>query len=352
DEYWRFTDPQAVTANVAEAAGFAAPHLTAETSAHVEIIPLSQALKSDQSWVTDVYGQIEATAHTPVRRPLAALVAAFATDGQAIRVTGDGGQLVIDHAARQTAALSHSVITVEAGASLTLIEIGAPPSGALTLIEADLADGASLHHIRLQDAAQTGVSHVFVRIGANATYQGFTLGAQGKALRNESVLTLAGAAGRAHIAAAWIGQGDAHHDDTVFITHAAPHCESRQVFRSVLGRGAVTAFQGKILVEQIAQKTDGYQLSQALLLDEDAQFLGKPELEIYADDVKCSHGSTTGSIDETSLYYLRSRGVPERQARHLLVLAFLNGTLDEVADPALRDMLETRISALSEAYLA
>ena len=90
----------------------------------------------------------------------------------------------------------------------------------------------------------------------------------------------------------------------------AERCESRQVFKKVLKNGAVGVFQGKILVKPGAQKTDGYQISQALLLDEDSQFLAKPELEIYADDVKCSHGSTSGAIDETALFYLRSRGVP------------------------------------------
>ena len=96
----------------------------------------------------------------------------------------------------------------------------------------------------------------------------------------------------------------------MFITHRGERCESRQVFKNVLKNGATGVFQGKILVKQGAQKTDGYQISQALLLDENAQFLAKPELEIYADDVKCSHGSTTGAIDETALFYLRSRGIP------------------------------------------
>ena len=94
----------------------------------------------------------------------------------------------------------------------------------------------------------------------------------------------------AHVAGAAIGDGDFHHDDTVFITHDALRCESRQVFKKVLRNGAVGVFQGKILVKKDAQKTDGYQISQSLLLDGDSQFLAKPELEIYADDVVCSHG--------------------------------------------------------------
>ena len=129
------------------------------------------------------------------------------------------------------------------------------------------------------------------------------------------------------------------------MAHNAPGCESRQVYKKVLRHGAVGVFQGKILVDRLAQKTDGYQISQALLLDEDAQFLAKPELEIYADDVKCSHGSTSGEIDATQLYYLRARGIPEAEAKMLLVLAFLAEALDEISDPDLAGDLRDRLEA-------
>jgi Fe-S cluster assembly protein SufD len=121
------------------------------------------------------------------------------------------------------------------------------------------------------------------------------------------------------------------------------NCESRQVFKKVLSNGATGVFQGKILVKQGAQKTDGYQISQSLLLDEDSQFLAKPELEIYADDVACSHGSTSGAIDEDALYYLRARGVPKRKAQDLLVLAFLAEAVDEIEAEDLREAILTRI---------
>jgi Fe-S cluster assembly protein SufD len=115
------------------------------------------------------------------------------------------------------------------------------------------------------------------------------------------------------------------------------------VFKKVLKNGAVGVFQGKILVKPGAQKTDGYQISQSLLLDGDSQFLAKPELEIYADDVACSHGSTSGAIDEEGLFYLRSRGVPEREAVSLLTLAFLAEALDEIEDSRLSDDLLERL---------
>jgi len=162
-------------------------------------------------------------------------------------------------------------------------------------------------------------------------------------LRNEAVVWLNGKGGSAHIAGAAMGDGAFHHDDTVFVTHAAPDCESRQVFKKVLRNGAVGVFQGKILVDQIAQLTDGYQISQSLLLDETSQFLAKPELEIYADDVKCSHGSTSGEIDADQLFYLRARGLPLDDAQGLLVLAFLAEALEEIDSNELADDMRHRL---------
>jgi Fe-S cluster assembly protein SufD len=158
------------------------------------------------------------------------------------------------------------------------------------------------------------------------------------------VLELTGDDASAHVAGACVGDRDFHHDDTVFVTHGAERCESRQVFKKVLKNGAVGVFQGKILVRQGAQKTDGYQISQALLLDEDSQFLTKPELEIYADDVKCSHGSTCGAVDPTALFYLTSRGVPRSEAEALLVLAFVDEAIQEIEDEGLADEIRGRLA--------
>ena len=116
----------------------------------------------------------------------------------------------------------------------------------------------------------------------------------------------------------------------------------------MLRNGATGVFQGKILVKEGAQKTDGYQISQSLLLDDDAQFLAKPELEIYADDVACSHGSTSGAIDETALFYLRARGVPQGAATDLLTLAFLAEAVEEIEDEALRDEIVGRLTGWLE----
>jgi Fe-S cluster assembly protein SufD len=162
------------------------------------------------------------------------------------------------------------------------------------------------------------------------------------------VIELTGDDAVAHVAGASVGDGDFHHDDTVFITHDAQRCESRQVFKKVLRNGATGVFQGKILVKPDAQKTDGYQISQSLLLDDDSQFLAKPELEIYADDVACSHGSTSGAIDEEALFYLKARGVPHAIATDLLTLAFLAEAVDEIESEELSEELLGRMESWLE----
>ena len=207
-------------------------------------------------------------------------------------------------------------------------------------MEVFLDEGASLEHIRAQgrDHDRLAVTHVFADIKESAKFKSFTLSANGMLTRNECVLTLSGDECAAHVAGASVGDGKSfHHDDTVFITHDAVACESRQVFKKVLRNGATGVFQGKILVKEGAQKTDGYQISQSLLLDEDSQFLAKPELEIYADDVACSHGSTSGAIDEEALFYLCSRGISKNDAADMLTLAFLAEAVEEIENDKIAD---------------
>ena len=134
-----------------------------------------------------------------------------------------------------------------------------------------------------------------------------------------------------------------HIDNTVFVTHDAVDCESRQVFKNVLAGQARGIFQGKIFVREGAQKTDGYQISQAVLLDDGAEFSAKPELEIYADDVACSHGSTTGALDPTALFYLRSRGVPQKTAEAMLIAAFAEEAIEEIDDENLADAMRAEV---------
>jgi Fe-S cluster assembly protein SufD len=373
DEYWRYTDPASLNAlevplaHRFDASDEAAPFegmdrlrivfvdgvfdpLASDdlTLAGVTIERLAVAADKDIHWAQGTYGVLEARGQTPVQRPFAALNTAYATDGVLIHVTGKAERpvsLVYVHESEVSDAILHHCIKLEAGAELSLLENGPAAARFSNVLEVDIADGASFHHIRLQgrDHERRAVTHVFARLGQRSEMRSFTLTANGRLTRNEAVIELNGNEGRAHVAGAAVGDGEFHHDDTVFITHAAVACESRQVFKKVLMNGATGVFQGKILVKPGAQKTDGYQISQSLLLDEDSQFLAKPELEIYADDVKCSHGSTSGAIDETALFYLQSRGVPRRSAQALLVLAFLAEAIQEIADEDIAEDIRARL---------
>ena len=368
DEYWRYTDPACLVAPVATvAADFAVDETplfdgidrvrlvfvdgvfdpAASDDPGMAGIEISM-LADGQAWAEDLYGRLEADAQVPVARPLAAMNTAYAPEGVMIRVTGQAARPVALVYARKSArsdAILHHVIKLEAGASLTVLENGPAAARLNSVMEVDVGAGAVFHHIRAQgrDAGLRAVTHVFARLAARAEFKSFTVTADGTLTRNEVVLDIQGDDAKAHVAGAALGDAAFHHDDTVFITHGALRGESRQVFKKVLQNGAVGVFQGKILVKAGAQKTDGYQISQALLLDEDSQFLAKPELEIYADDVKCGHGSTTGAIDETALFYLRSRGVPQAQAQALLVLAFLAEAIAEIADPAIAEDIRGRL---------
>jgi Fe-S cluster assembly protein SufD len=134
-------------------------------------------------------------------------------------------------------------------------------------------------------------------------------------------------------------RGRQHCDNTTIIDHLVPDTSAREVFKGVLDDEARGVFQGKLIVHKDAQRTNGHQLSRALLLSDRAEMDAKPELEIYADDVKCSHGATTGQIDETALFYLRSRGIPEALARNLLIQSFIAEALEEVSDESVREAI-------------
>jgi Fe-S cluster assembly protein SufD len=321
----------------------------------VEISRLAADESTDLHWASSLYGSLEDRGQTPVKRPLAALNTAFATDGVLIRVVGKPSKpisVVYVHNSETSDVMLHHCVKVEEGAEVTLLETGPAAARFNMVMEVDVAKGGKFHHIRIQgrDHERHAATHVFAKLGQGALFKSFTLTANGRMTRNEMIIELTGSEASAHVAAATVGDGDFHHDDTVFVTHAAERCESRQVFKKVLKNGATGVFQGKILVKQGAQKTDGYQISQALLLDGESQFLAKPELEIYADDVKCSHGSTTGAIDETALFYLRSRGVPNRTAQSLLVLAFLAEALAEIDDDAIAADIQTQLESWLEGH--
>jgi Fe-S cluster assembly protein SufD len=361
DEYWKYTDPKRFCEplthkteyqNLEKGPVFEIPDciklvftdglfnsdksdsLEAED---LEFSPISSLSDIEDSWASDFYGTLEREGQTPVNRPLAMINTAYAKDGVTLLVNGDTSKpvhLIYENSSPELDVNIHHCIKVKAGASLTLIESGQASLRFNKVLELEVSEGGSFQHVCVQGNANEKLvtSHLFAKLAENGILRSFTLTTNGGLTRNEHIVGLNGRNAIAHLAAASIGQGNFHHDDTVFITHNAENCESRQVFKKVLKGGAVGVFQGKILVTPEAQKTDGYQISKSLLLDDKSQFLAKPELEIYADDVICSHGSTSGAIEEDSLFYLKSRGIPDAKAKDLLVLAFLAEAIDELED--------------------
>ncbi|MEQ5829107.1 Fe-S cluster assembly protein SufD [Sulfitobacter sp. NFXS29] len=376
DEYWKFTRPDTLTQPEALPAAifdhgeaplfddtdrlrivFVDGEFDAEASDDLSLEGVSierlAATDSDLHWARDLYGTLEKNGQKPVQRPLAALNTAFASDGVLIHVTGQVSKpinLVYTHKSETSDAMLHHVVKLEKGAEVTLLENGPAAARFNTVMEVEVADTARFHHVRAQgrDHERRAATHIFTRLGSESLFKSFTVTVNGALTRNECVIELTGDDASAHVAGACVGDGDFHHDDTVFITHDAVNCESRQVFKKVLRNGATGVFQGKILVKEGAQKTDGYQISQSLLLDGDSQFLAKPELEIYADDVACSHGSTSGAIDEEALFYLRARGVSHAEATDLLTLAFLAEAVEEIEAEGLREEINGRLSAWLE----
>ena len=376
DEYWKYTRPDTLTQAVPISAAvfhsdegplfdtvdrlkivFVDGIFDAEASDDLSLegVNIERLATADVNihWARDVYGVLEANGQKPVLRPLAALNTAFAREGVLIHVTGDASKplnLIYLHKSKTSDAILHHVVKLDAGTNLTILETGPAAARLNKVMEVDVGDGAQFHHIRAQgrDHERRAATHVFARLGAESTFKSFTLTANGVMTRNECIIELTGDDAKATVGGACVGDGDFHHDDTVFITHDAVNCESRQVFKKVLRNGATGVFQGKILVKAGAQKTDGYQISQSLLLDGDSQFLAKPELEIYADDVICSHGSTTGAIDETALFYLQSRGVPKAVGTNLLTLSFLTEAVEEIEDETLRAEINDRMAAWLE----
>ena len=199
------------------------------------------------------------------------------------------------------------------------------------MLEREHTDAFNVSTLRIQQARSANVSTHSILLG-------------GGLVRNNVHPVLAGEGGECLINGLFIGAGKQHLDNYMLVEHAQPHCESRQFYNGILDGHAHGVFHGRIIVHRDAQKTDAKQTNRNLLLSDDAQIDTKPQLEIYADDVKCTHGATIGQIEENALFYLRSRGIDEASARKLLLLAFANECLDRMKEDVVRSYLEGLIN--------
>ena len=379
DEYWKYTSPVGFEAGGADSGvGVATPDNTdffadvdcirlvftdglfdeslsddladfADIKGDIQIESLIFVLIKENHWSKGLYGTIEAESQNPVPRPFARLNTLSARQGAVIHISKTPPKpiaILYKNTGATANPMLHHLIKLDEGVTLTLLESGSAGNRANIVTEMDISDGATLHHIRADgiNQANATLTSGFARLGANSQYRAFHFGKNTRMVRNEMVVIMTGEGAQVTLAAAYIGNGGAHNDDTVLVIHKAPHCQSRQVFKKVLRNGAVGVFQGKILVEQPAQKTDGYQIGQALMLDGDSVFLVKPELEIYADDVICSHGSTVGAIEEDALFYLVSRGIRRAEAQDILAFAFLAEAVEEVAEADIAEAVRAELT--------
>jgi Fe-S cluster assembly protein SufD len=279
-----------------------------------------------------------------------ALNAAMATDGVIVTVSDRvtlAKPIHIVHVATRSSAASYTRSFVKIGnaAQATLLESFVAAEGAKSyqvndVVTVSIGDDAQLQHVRLMTdgADATNITAAIFTIGAKARLNTFNMTSGGGLSRYQGYLTFAGEGSEVNANGVNLLNGRQHADTTLFLDHAVPHCMSREVFRAVLDDRAHSVFQGRIIVRPDAQKTDAKMMTRALLLSDEAEADNKPELEIFADDVTCGHGATTGALDESLLFYLRARGLPEKEAEALLIQAFVGEAIESVASDDLREL--------------
>ncbi|WP_338700583.1 Fe-S cluster assembly protein SufD [Bradyrhizobium sp. 26S5] len=283
--------------------------------------------------------------------PMIALNGAMATDGVVIDVANGtvlSQPLHIVHVATGATPASmftRSLLRLGRDTGVTLVESYLAGEGAKAYQTHDglivaIGDNARLDHIRLvvDSIDAFNISSATVTLGAHAHFNTFGLTSGGHVSRYQLTITCAGEGSNVETNGVNLINGKQHADTTLFMDHAVPHCASREIFRAVVDDRAHSVFQGRIIVRPDAQKTDAKMMTRALLLSDDAEADNKPELEIFADDVTCGHGATTGALDENLLFYMRARGLPEKEAQALLIQAFVGEAIETIASDVLREV--------------
>lgn len=282
---------------------------------------------------------------------MVALNSAMMTDGIVIEVA-DGAALRqplhivhIASGATPAAMFTRSLIRVGKAATATLVEsyIGAEAAKAYQVHDSLIAavgDGARLDHVRLVEDSREAfnICSAVVTLGANAHFNTFGMNTGSLVSRYQAVIAVAGEGSRVETNGVNLLNGRQHADTTLFLDHAVPNCTSREIFRAVIDDRGHSVFQGRIIVRPKAQKTDARMMTRALLLSDEAEADNKPELEIFADDVTCGHGATTGALDESLLFYLRARGLSEKAAQALLIQAFVGEAIEQIGNDGLREL--------------
>lgn len=290
----------------------------------------------------------------PAEAPIYALNSAFVRDGAVLKIHDSATlarPLEIVNIYAGTApglqTLRHQ-IAIGAGVKATILQsfIGPPQVAYQTnaVTEMQIGEGAEIQWVNAQEEGKQAIhlSLLLPRLAANVRFDPFMFTVGGLVSRTEIRMAFEAEGSKVGLRGVIIGRGKQHLDTTLVVSHSAARCSGQEYFKAAMDGQSQGVFQGKIIVEPGAQKTDSKMMSRALLLSESAEFANKPELEIFADDVVCGHGATCGRIDEQMLFFLRSRGIPEAEARQMLVLAFLAEAIEMIEDPAIVAALEAR----------
>lgn len=318
---------------------------TAAMEHGLAIASLADALGQGDAALTAHLGKLAPSSDVAV-----ALNTALMGDGAVIRIAADATierplHLLFVASAKPAASFVRSLVVVEHGARVMLIESHEGPSGSdyqvNAAVEMFVGDRAHVDHVKIIDegADALHVSTLAAAIGAHARFNSFTFTAGGAVVRNQLFLKFDGEGTLAAIRGASLLKGRQHADTTLVANHIARDCQSREMFKTVLDGEAHGVFQGRIIVRPHAQKTDAKMMTQALLLSERAEADNKPELEIFADDVQCGHGATAGALDDGLKFYLMARGIPGAEAEALLIQAFLGEAIEGIEHAGLREAL-------------
>ena len=314
-----------------------------------EGLSILDVIADEGSFAKGYFGRLEKKSQRLVPRPLARENTLSPKVGYVFNFSDNLKKPLVIHNKTSPSASScfqRNLIVLKENVEATIIETGNNLSVFNNVTEIYLGKNAKLNYLDLtgEDNLFPKISHKFCDMAEYSSFNHFGLRLNTKATRTEIELHLNGRGISTSIANVCLLNKENHiSDENVLINHNAHECKSRQVFKSVLDNDCTSIVRGKIYVEPVAQKTDGYQSSRSLLLSENSKFLCKPELEIYADDVICSHGSTSGSLDQESLFYLLSRGVHKNKAKEMLISAFISEALDEIEDGSIKSALSNYI---------
>ncbi|MDO8877194.1 MAG: Fe-S cluster assembly protein SufD [Pseudolabrys sp.] len=304
------------------------------------VASMAEALAKGDALVAAHVGKVFETDDAAV-----ALNTALMGDGAVIRVAAGAAlkrpiHLVFASSEAPSSSFIRSLIVVEKGAQAVIAESHESNFSQVNCaLELVIGDGAQVDYFKATQTRGLHVASLLLTVGAKAHFNTFALNSDASLVRNQSFVRFAGEHSTGGIRGVNLLRGNDHVDTTMLIEHLAGHCASREQFKSVLDDQGHNVFQGKIVVQPHAQKTDTKMMTRALLLSDEAEADNKPELEIFADDVVCGHGATAGALDPGLKFYLMSRGIDDKQAEALLIQAFIGETVEEIAREDFREAL-------------